>query len=98
MLLLLLEHLLKLLDLMKVQLHASHNLLLRAVVLGGVHMQAVNDLDTLGRLLACAAFDPAVIGGRCVETVQHVITHPVVHNTLLATAAMSAIDVALVKA
>lgn len=61
MLLLLLKHLLKLLDLMKVQLHASYNLLLGAVVLRGVHMQAVNDLDSLGWLLACAAFDPAFI-------------------------------------
>ena len=61
-------------------------------------MQAVDDLDSLCRLLASAALDPAVICGRCVETVQHVITHPVVHNTLLASAAMCAIDVALKKA
>ena len=83
---------------MKVQLHASHDLLLGAVVLGGAHMQAVDDLDSLGRLLARATLDPAIIGGRCVETVQHVITHPVVHNALLPTAAMCAIDVPLVKA
>ena len=83
---------------MKVQLHASHDLLLRAVVLGGIYMQAVDDLDSLGWLLARATLDPAIIGGRCVETVQHVITHPVVHNTLLPTAAMCAIDVPLVKA
>ena len=98
MLLLLLEHLLKLLDLMKVQLHASHNLLLRAVVLWGINMQTVDDLNSLCRLLACDAFDSTIISGRSVETVQHVITHPVVHNALLATAAMCAIDVALVKA
>jgi hypothetical protein len=83
---------------MKVQLHAPHDLLLGAVVLGGIHMQAVNDLDSLSWLLACAALDHAIIGGRCVETVQHVITHPVVHYALLPTAAMSTIDVPLVKA
>ena len=83
---------------MKVQLHASHDLLLGAVVLGGIHMQAVDDLDSLSWLLARTTLDPAIIGGRCVETVQHVITHPVVHNALLPTAAMCAIDIAMVKA
>ena len=61
-------------------------------------MQTVDDLNSLCRLLACDAFDSTIISGRSVETVQHVITHPVVHNALLATAAMCAIDVALVKA
>ena len=83
---------------MKVQLHASDDLLLGAVVLGGIHVQAVNDLDSLSRLLARATLDPTIIGGRCVEAVQHVITHPVVHYALLPTAAMCAIDVPLVKA
>ena len=83
---------------MKVQLHATHDLLLGAVVLGGIYMQAVNDLDSLCRLLACACFDYAIICGSCVEAVQHVITYPVVHNAILATAAMCAVDIALVKA
>ncbi len=61
-------------------------------------MQAVDDLDSLCRLLAHTTLDPAIIGGRCVETVQHVIPHPVVHKALLGTAAMSAINVSLVKA
>ena len=97
MMLLLLEHLLKLLDLMKVQLHATHDLLLGAVVLGGIYMQAVNDLDSLCWLLGCAYFDCSIICGSCVEAVKHVITHPVVHNAILATASICAVDVALVK-
>ena len=83
---------------MKVQLHAPHDLLLGAIVLGGIHVQAVDDLDSLSWLLASATLDPAIIGGRCVKTVQHVITYPVVHYAIFPTAAMCAIDVPLVKA
>ena len=61
-------------------------------------MQGVDNLDSLCRLLARANLDPTIIGGRCVETVQHVIPHPVVHKALLGTAAMRAIDVSMVKA
>ena len=61
-------------------------------------MQAVDYLDSLSWLLARATFYTAINGGRCVKTVQHVITHPVVNNAFVPTAAMCAIDIALVKA
>jgi len=73
------KHLLKLLYLLQVQFHVTYDLFFRATVLSlGLYMQILDDLNTLSRLLTCS------LDRISLETVQHIISHPIINNALWA--------------